>query len=141
MRRKISKMNFSGIFQWRKSRNHFNFSVAKNSASSFPPINQRMMIASAIFAPNMASSSDVRAALDLINGVERNEQLASIFLQLAPGIMPNTQGDSPTAISGGFKGADGGNCPPPFTMKIKLWHPLFGKKSAPYPDPNALFFQ
>ena len=38
MRRKISKMNFSGNFQWRKSRNHFNFFVAKNSASSFPPI-------------------------------------------------------------------------------------------------------
>ena len=30
---------------------------------------------------------------------------------------------------------------PPFTMKTKLWCPLFGKKSAPYPDPNALFFQ
>ena len=28
---------------------------------------------------------------------------------------------------------------PPFTMKTKLWRPLFGKKSAPYPDPNALF--
>ena len=26
-------------------------------------------------------------------------------------------------------------------MKTKLWRPLFGKKSAPYPDPNALFFQ
>ena len=37
-------------------------------------------------------------------------------------------------------GANGGNCPP-FTMKTKLWRPLFGKKSAPYPDPNALFFQ
>ena len=36
-------------------------------------------------------------------------------------------------------GADGGNCPP-FTMKIQLWRPLFGKKSAPYPDPNAVFF-
>ena len=29
MCRKISKMNFSGIFQWRKSRNHFNFFMAK----------------------------------------------------------------------------------------------------------------
>ena len=43
--------------------------------------------------------------------------------------------------SGGFRGgADGGNCPP-FTMEIQLWRPLFSKKSAPYPDPNALFFQ
>ena len=31
--------------------------------------------------------------------------------------------------------------PPPFTMKTKVWRPLFGKKSAHYPDPNALFFQ
>ena len=37
-------------------------------------------------------------------------------------------------------GADGGNCPP-FTMKIQLWRPLLGKKSAPCLDPNALFFQ
>ena len=58
-----------------------------------------MMIASANFAPNMASSSDVRAVLDLINGVERNEQLASIFLQLAPGIMPNTQGESSISVA------------------------------------------
>ena len=41
MRRTISRMNFSGIFQWRKSRNHFNFFVAKNSASSFPPIKSK----------------------------------------------------------------------------------------------------
>ena len=44
-------------------------------------------------------------------------------------------------VSGGFRGANGGNCPPPFTVKTKLWRPLFGKKSAPYPDPKALFFQ
>ena len=31
---------------------------------------------------------------------------------------------------------------PPFTMKTQLFpRPLFGKNSAPYPDPNALFFQ
>ena len=41
MRRKISKRNFSGICQWRKSRNHLNFSVAKNSALSFPPVKSK----------------------------------------------------------------------------------------------------
>ena len=43
--------------------------------------------------------------------------------------------------SGGFWDPNGGNCPLPFTMKIQLLRPIFGKKSAPYPDPNALFFQ
>ena len=58
------------------------------------------------------------------------------------------------AHSGGFRGQMGATAP--FTMKTKLWHPshliikalvprvwhpLFGKKSAPYPDSNALLFQ
>ena len=43
----------------------------------------------------------------------------------------------PVADLGGQMGATA----PPFTMKIQLWRPLFGKKSTPYPDPNALFFQ
>ena len=30
---------------------------------------------------------------------------------------------------------------PPFMMNTQFWDPIFGKKSAPYPDPNALFFQ
>ena len=51
MRRKISKMNFSGIFQWRKSRNHFNFFVAKNFASSFPPIISKKDDCTFSFAP------------------------------------------------------------------------------------------
>ena len=29
---------------------------------------------------------------------------------------------------------------PPFTMKIQLWHPLFGKNSTPYLVPNCVLF-
>ena len=40
-------------------------------------------------------------------------------------------------LSGGFWGQMEATVP--FTMKTHLWHPLSGKKSTPYPDPNALF--
>ena len=80
--------------------------MAKNSASCFPPIKSKSDVnqdcVSSIVPSNMASDSGVsdrKALLDLINGVEGNQQLASMLLQLAPGVMPNTQGESSISVA------------------------------------------
>ena len=41
--------------------------------------------------------------------------------------------------SGGFRGVQLG-ATPPLHDENSAWRPILGKKGAPYPDPNALFF-
>ena len=43
---------------------------------------------------------------------------------------------------GGFRGRSWQQLPPPpLHDENSAWRPIFGKKGAPYPDPNALFFE